>query len=248
MTTVVVAGLLTLLLATTGSSSQPKPEGYLAEPKSGRGRGVLVLHAWWGLNGDVKAYCDRLAEAGFVAFAPDLFDGKVATTEEGALALVKEYQPKDQESRNRIQEAAAFLGVRSGNKELAVVGFSFGAYYALLASNEFPEVVKAVVVYYGTGEEDFSKSKASYLGHFASDDDFEPKEVVDGLAKILGEAGLAATIHTYPDAGHWFCEPSVTKAYNKGASELAWDRTLEFLKRLLSARQALCYDLPHGRP
>ena len=48
---------------------------------------VLVLHAWWGLNDALRAFCDRLAGAGFVAFAPDLYHGAVADTIEGAEAL-----------------------------------------------------------------------------------------------------------------------------------------------------------------
>ena len=58
--------------------------GYLAMPERGKGPGVLVLHAWWGLNDTIKAFCTRLAEAGFVAFAPDLYHGEVADTIAGA--------------------------------------------------------------------------------------------------------------------------------------------------------------------
>ena len=53
---------------------------YLALPPSGKGPGVLVLHAWWGLNDVFREVCDRLAQEGFVALAPDLFSGKVNHT------------------------------------------------------------------------------------------------------------------------------------------------------------------------
>jgi carboxymethylenebutenolidase len=56
------------------------PQAFLATPTSGTGPGVLVLHAWWGLNDTMKAFCSRLADAGFVAFAPDLYHGKIADT------------------------------------------------------------------------------------------------------------------------------------------------------------------------
>lgn len=54
------------------------PQGFLAVPPTGKGPGVLVLHAWWGLNDTIKAFCTQLAASGFVAFAPDLYHGKVA--------------------------------------------------------------------------------------------------------------------------------------------------------------------------
>ncbi len=60
-----------------------QPDGFLATPTAGNGRGILVLHAWWGLNATMKAFCTRLSAAGFVAFAPDLYHGKVADTIEG---------------------------------------------------------------------------------------------------------------------------------------------------------------------
>ena len=229
-----LAGLLALPLASLGVPSSSKPEGYLAEPKSGHGRGVLVLHAWWGLNADVKTYCDHLADAGFVAFAPDLFHGKTATTEVDAQALTKAHQSKEAEIDAQIAEAAKYLAERTGHEGIAVLGFSFGAYYALSFSNASPERVRAVVVYYGTGAEEFGKSKAAYLGHFAERDDFEPKEAVDGLTAILKKAGRPETIHTYPDTGHWFAEPGVARAYNKAAANLAWERTLAFLRETLA--------------
>jgi hypothetical protein len=55
-----------------------QPDGYLAVPASGNGAPVLVLHAWWGLNDTMRAFCTRLADAGLLVFAPDLYHGKVA--------------------------------------------------------------------------------------------------------------------------------------------------------------------------
>src|SRR5437667_2177475 len=60
--------------------------GYLSSPEKPR-RGVLVLHAWWGLNDFFKGFANRLASQGLLALAPDLHDGAVATSVEGAKEL-----------------------------------------------------------------------------------------------------------------------------------------------------------------
>lgn len=184
---------------------------------------------WWGLNSDIEALCKRLAKSGFFAFAPDLFHGKTASTPEAAEALTKEHQSKQAEIQSQILASAKYLGDRSTSKDIAVLGLSYGAYYALEFSNAEPTIVRSVVVFYGTGHEDFTKSKATYLGHFAEKDDFEPKEGVDHLSKLLRDAGRPVTIHTYPSTGHWFFEPSENSAYDKDAAELAWKRTVDFL-------------------
>src|SRR5262245_15740334 len=64
-----------------------RPEGHLAMPASGRGRPVLLLHPWWGLNQTMKQTCQRLADAGYVVFAPDLYHGAIATEIEDAERL-----------------------------------------------------------------------------------------------------------------------------------------------------------------
>ena len=56
--------------------------GYLAKPASGSGPGVLVIQEWWGLDAGIKEMADRLAQAGFVALAPDLYNGEVAGHDE----------------------------------------------------------------------------------------------------------------------------------------------------------------------
>src|SRR2546428_13363591 len=71
-------------------SPEGKVPGYLAVPKKGNGPGVLVLHAWWGLTDFFKGLSDRLANAGFIAFAPDLYRGATASTRDEAKKLLPE--------------------------------------------------------------------------------------------------------------------------------------------------------------
>ena len=64
--------------------------GYLATPPSGSGPGVIVIQEWWGLVPHIKEVADRLASEGFVALAPDLFNGKTTTEPDEAGKLMME--------------------------------------------------------------------------------------------------------------------------------------------------------------
>ncbi|NDJ75342.1 MAG: dienelactone hydrolase family protein [Chloroflexi bacterium] len=209
-----------------------QPDGYLALPASGSGSGVLVLHAWWGLNDTIKSFCTRLAEAGFVAFAPDLYHGQVADTIADAETLAEALFANPDGAKADVTAAAAFLNERAGQADsgLAVIGFSLGAYFALELSVTAPEHVRSVIVFYGTRPGDYSDALAAYLGHFAETDEFEPQPNVESLAESLRNAGRPVTFYQYSGTGHWFFEPDRPQAYNEAAATLAWDRTLAFLK------------------
>jgi carboxymethylenebutenolidase len=209
----------------------PQPQGFLAVPPNGEGPGVLVLHAWWGLNDTIRAFCTRLAESGFIAFAPDLYHGKVAESIAEAEPLGKALDTNHLEAKAEIASATSFLHDRVGppDRGLAVIGFSLGAYYALHLAAADPEHIRSVVIFYGTGEGDFSTSRADYLGHFAERDQFEPQSNVDELEAALKRAGRPVSFHVYPSTGHWFFEPDRKDAYDKDAAHLAWTRTISFL-------------------
>ena len=209
-----------------------QPEGFLALPPTGTGPPALVLHAWWGLNDTIKAFCTRLAESGFVVFAPDLYHGKIADTITGAEALSSALDSKHLQAKAEITDAVLFLTERAGQAErgLAVIGFSLGAFYALDLASADAEHIRSVVIFYGTGPSDFSKSKAAFLGHFADQDEYEPQSNVDDLESSLKRAGRPVTFYLYSGTGHWFFEPDRTQAYNPAAASLAWDRTLAFLR------------------
>src|SRR3989454_6907780 len=149
-------------------------KGYLASPEKPRG-GVLVLHAWWGLNDFFRGYANRLASQGFLALAPDLHDGPVASTVEEA----KDLHSKVDEGRvsKIVLGAADYLQSMpsiSGRK-LGAVGFSMGGAHSLLLSTLKPESVGAVVLFYAAGAAPgVAKARAVFLGHFAPEDEWEP--------------------------------------------------------------------------
>lgn len=197
--------------------------GYLALPKGGSGPGVLVLHAWWGLNDFFKSLCDRLAAQGFVAFAPDVHHGKLATTVDEAESLLKSRDAPAARAtaEGGLQYLKSHPGVRSGG--LGAVGFSMGAAYAMLLDSLHPETLTRIVLFYGTPDEGISKSKARFQGHFGEEDEWEPIEDVRKITPPNAE------IHIYPRVGHWFFESDRPDAYRPEAAALAWDRTVAFL-------------------
>ena len=209
--------------------------GYLALPPAGGGPGVLVLHAWWGLTGPFLDLCDRLAGAGFVALAPDLYRGRTAGTIDEAQELLGR-RDSEQMTADAIGAVALLRGhqaVRGGG--LGAVGFSMGAAWAILLATECrPDDLAAVVIFYGTGEGGFARSRAAFLGHFAPGDEWEPDEEVAALEAAIRAAGKEVTFHRYPRAGHWFFEADRPDAYDPAAADLAWDRTVAHLRKHLS--------------
>ena len=213
--------------------------GYLAVPKQGSGPGAVVLHAWWGLTDVFTQVCDRLAQAGFVALAPDLYQGKTTASVDEAEALVTALGRDEERVRNDITGAVQVLrlqtatGLASGRGKLAFVGFSLGGAYALDMSVRLPEEIAAVVTFYATYPGlDYSKANAAYLCHFAEDDHFEPTESVVQMEQDLKTAGRQATFYTYPGTRHWFFEENRPE-YDAAAARLAWERTTQFLHERL---------------
>ena len=213
--------------------------GYLAVPEHGSGRGVVVLHAWWGLTEPFRQVCDRLAEAGFVAFAPDLYHGKTAATVEEAQALGAALDQDVERVRGDIAGAVQVLRhhdatrLANGRGKLALVGFSLGGAYALHLSVTLAEQFAAVVTFYASYPGlDYSGAQAAYLCHFAEEDPFEPAESVAQMEQELQAAGRPVTAHTYPGTTHWFFEANRPE-YDAQAARLAWERTIAFLHERL---------------
>jgi carboxymethylenebutenolidase len=201
--------------------------------------GVVVLHAWWGLNDDVIAYVDRLAAAGFAVMAPDMFRGQIASTIEDAERLSSSAESPGAEPAVEATALAAIddLAARLGpTSRLGVLGFSFGAAYATLLPVERDRLV-ASVVYYGvyTGDH-LARSSAAVLGHFAETDQFESDEGIAELEAGIRAAGREVTIHRYPGTGHWFAEPSRDASVPE-AADLAFERTVAFLRTHLMSGQ-----------
>jgi carboxymethylenebutenolidase len=210
--------------------------GYLATPDAARGPGVVVLHAWWGLTEPFRQACDRLAEAGFVALAPDLYRGKTAANVEEAKVLGAALDGELERVRGDIAGALQCLrqnGATSPADSRGAFGFvagSLGGAYALDMSVHLPDEIAAVVTFYATYPGlDYRHAKAAYLCHFAENDPYEPAESVAEMEQELRAAGKQITFYTYPGTTHWFFEADRPDAYDAAAAALAWQRTVAFL-------------------
>lgn len=201
---------------------------YIARPAGGSGPGVLVLHAWWGLNPFLRSFCDRLAGAGFTALAPDLYHGAVAATIEEAKVLRGKL--KGETVAQEITRAAGQLQELTGQPAIGLVGFSLGGYWGLGLAAGAGSPVRAAVIFYAARQGDYADCPAAFQFHLAEHDDYVADSGVKKLRKSLAAAGKVAEFHTYPGTGHWFFESDRPEAYRPDAAELAWQRATAFLR------------------
>ena len=186
--------------------------------------GVLVLHAWWGLNDDVRASAERLRREGYEVASPDLFHGSVATTRDEAQALSGKVSKDWQSTMTEIEAALKKLQA----DRVAVLAWSMGVWFSWQLAQAHTDRIRGLVSYYGYGEFEPGAKLPPILGHFAENDEFDSVEDVRAVEQKLIEAKHAAEFHVYPGTKHWFDEPSRPE-YDRAASELAWKRTLAFL-------------------
>ncbi|SNX29526.1 carboxymethylenebutenolidase [Polynucleobacter meluiroseus] len=221
-----------------------RPDGksvaaYLAEPESIDGApGIVVIQEWWGLDDEIKKVADRLAKAGYRALVPDLYRGKLALEAQEAEHLMSGLDFGDAAGQD-IRGAVQYLKA-TGSTKVAVTGFCMGGALTILSACHVPEL-DATVVWYGFPPAEYVDAQAitkPMLGHWALQDEFFPITGVDALEAKLQAAGVNYDFERY-DAKHAFANPKSDSRglpplqYNSAAAELAWDRSLEFLKKYL---------------
>jgi carboxymethylenebutenolidase len=218
----------------TFPSNGGSAHGYLATPASGRGPGVVVVQEWWGLDDHIADVVDRLASEGFVALAPDLFGGRVAHDSDEAGRLMQEL-PVAQAARD-LGGAVDFLLQHEAVTSSAVgaVGFCMGGGFVLLLAAQQGEKVGAAVPFYGVGPavpDTYTGVRAAVQGHYGERDDFYPVEQARAQEEqIHREAGVPVEFFYYP-AGHAFHnDKDKLGTYDPEAAELAWSRTVDFLR------------------
>ena len=225
------------------TSNGSTARGYLALPASGRGPGVMVVQEWWGLVPQIKRTADRLAEEGFVALAPDLYHGDIAEhTEMDKAGELMSKLPMDR-AANDMTGAIDFLRENdavTGDK-VGVVGFCMGGMLTFVIAAIQGDKIGAAVPFYGapldpSSAPDWNGLTAPVLAHAAENDSFFPPQAIEDLAAKLRDMGKDVTVEVYPGTGHAFAnEHDPLNTYNAEAADLAWSRTLSFLRSNLGA-------------
>lgn len=201
--------------------------GYLARPASS-GPGVVVIQEWWGLDDHVKSIADRFAAEGFVALAPDLYHGTVTTSPDEAQKLL---MALDIARAEKDLRGAVRLLREDTKSPVGTVGFCMGGTLSLYAACANGADVAACVVFYGGHPKapyDFDGLRAPVLGHWAEKDPGANANAAN-VEKALRERGRPFEFHTYPGTGHAFFNDT-RPVHDPGASALAWQRTLAFLR------------------
>jgi dienelactone hydrolase len=210
------------------SQGETTLQGFVAwdDALPGKRPGVLVVHEWWGLNEHARNQARRLAEAGYVGFALDMFGkGKVTSHPADAQGFVQEAMKDPAAMAARFQAAKEQLAQdpHVDPERIAAIGYCFGGAVVLGMARSGMDL-DAVVSFHGAlateQRAEKGKVKAQLLVLTGGADPFVPKEQVEALKKEMKAAGAKCHVISYPGVKHSFTNP---KAGEAGMEQLAYD-------------------------
>ena len=209
--------------------------GYLAVPEGTTGPGVIVIQEWWGLVDHIKDVADRFAQAGFVALAPDMYNGQKTDSpdEAGKLMMALEIDKAEKTLRGAIEYLLARDEVSSST--VGTVGFCMGGQLSLYAACANPKV-GACVDFYGIHpnvQPPLADLQAPVLGFFAENDAFVTPDVARKLERDLQAAGKQAEFTIFDGADHAFFNDTRHEVYHATYAKQCWDRMLGFFSEHL---------------
>lgn len=207
--------------------------GYLSRP-SGQEMpqsGVILIHAWWGLDQHMRFVAEQLARHGYVVLAVDLFRGQV-TRERSVAARLADIADADASGRlSNLEQAVNYMNTQQHVKQLGVVGWSLGGRWAFRIASDLPQAINALVVFYAppyTEPSELAPLRMPILAFFGGRDPFVPPQIVAKFQWAAGLASAQADIHIYPEAQAGFDNPEST-AYDAVDAEDAQHQLEAFL-------------------
>jgi carboxymethylenebutenolidase len=223
----------------TGYINYPGATGevraHIARPKGGaKLPGVVVIHENRGLNPHIEDVTRRVALEGFLALAPDALSPVGGTPQDSDKARSLIGQLDMQSTVNNYIAAVKYLQYHpESTGKVGVIGFCWGGGVANQVAVKTPDL-RAAVPFYGRqpAAEDVAKIKASLLLHYAGLDERINKGI-PAFEAALKEASIDSRIYMYEGAKHAFLNDTNADRYHREAAQLAWQRTISFLKERL---------------
>jgi carboxymethylenebutenolidase len=239
-----------------GSADEREVSAFVVYPEAkAKATTVLVIHEIFGMSDWVQSLTDQLAEAGYIAIAPDLLSGMgpnkggtsdVATAGSSAIGKAIQALPPDQITADLNAVADYVVSLPAANGKLAVAGFCWGGGQTFRFATNRPSV-KAAFVFYGatpmTGEQGsqvpdktaLARIKSPIYGFYA-ENDMRINAMLPATIEAMKQLGKTYEPVTYAGAGHGFMrageDPNDKNAANKKAREDAWKRWREILAKI----------------
>jgi carboxymethylenebutenolidase len=221
----------------TFAGADGEVSGYLARPADASGAlpAVVVIHENRGLNPHIEDIARRVALEGFIALAPDFLSPLGGTPENEDQAREMIGQLDQQQTIENALAAVAFLEDDDATTDkVGVIGFCWGGGLANQVAVNSADVA-AVVPFYGRqpAAAEAAKIRAPLLLHYAGNDE-RINAGIPEYEQALKDAGVDYTIYMYEGANHAFNNDTNEARYDQAAAELAWSRTIDFLKQHLA--------------
>jgi carboxymethylenebutenolidase len=212
---------------------------------------VLVIMEAFGLNDYIKSICNRLAQAGYAALAPDFYHGDLFPYTEVPKAIAKLKTVKDDVAMAELGKGIEFLAKRSEVVPggVGVIGFCMGGRFTFLANAAHAAQVKAAVAFYGGGIaampdglgranllDQVGKMSAPLMLMYGAEDKGIAPEEHGRIAAALSGAKLQYALNVFPKAGHGFFSDR-RDSYQAAPAAEAWALTLSFFERHLKPPQ-----------
>jgi carboxymethylenebutenolidase len=229
---------------TTYQASSGELKAYLARPRdTGPWPGVVVIQDALGLSDDIREQADRLAAAGYLAFAPDLYSGRGLRC---VLATLKASRSGEGSAYEDIEAARRNLtGREDCTGQVGVIGFCMGGGFALLSAPRYD--FAAASVNYGEVPQDASERLRSACPVVASYGarDRSLRGRAQRLEQALDRLEISHDVKEYPEAGHSFMNrinlgPLMAPVlqltgfyYHHPSAEDSWQRILRFFDTYL---------------
>jgi carboxymethylenebutenolidase len=206
-------------------------DAFVAQPPGWRrGPAVVVIQEWWGLTDDITSIATRLAtDAGVLALAPDLYQGKQAAEPDDAQKLA---MALDRSAALADLRAAVSWLEAAGAGTIGVIGFCMGAGLAWDAVLDDPRIVAAAPCY-GLTDFEGRRSAARIEAHYGTRDRFPP-ELLEGVETTIRSWRPENAVHRYDGAPHAFLNAGHA-AEAPEAAALAWSRIVGLFREALGS-------------